>query len=103
MASEIARSTRILPGSCVANGFRHGASAVDNALVRPVLSAARANSTAPACDTTPDPEASTDSRGYNDVDLPTRLVLRSLRYFSPQQAELSLVRAPFFMNDTVSD
>ena len=36
-----------------------------------VRSAVRANNTAPACDTTPEPPRSTDNDGYHDVDLRT--------------------------------
>jgi hypothetical protein len=87
-ASAIARSTRTLPGSCWASGLRHGASAADYPLVRPVLSAVRASTTAPACDTTPEPPASTENLGYHDSG-----------FFNLRQVELSLLRAPFFVYD----
>jgi hypothetical protein len=98
MASEIARSQTILPGSWLASRLRHGANADDSAAIRPVAWAVRANATAPACDTTPDPVASTPNSGYDDVDFLTRLVLRFLRIFRLQQSELSQFRAPFSVN-----
>jgi hypothetical protein len=77
MASATARSQTILPGSWLASGLRQGDNAVDNAPIRPLRSAVRASATAPACDTTPRPVADADNDGYRDVDLPTRMVLRS--------------------------
>ena len=68
IAIATARSAMILPGSWVANGLRHRPSAVDNAVVRPVFSAVRSTTVAPAYDTTPVPEPSTDNNGYRDVD-----------------------------------
>lgn len=59
-------------------GVRHRASAIDNAVVRPVFSAIRNNTVAPACDTTPVPEPSADNDGYGGLDLLTRLVLVDL-------------------------
>jgi hypothetical protein len=79
IASATARSNTILPGSWLANGLRHGVNAPDKPPVSPARSAARSSTTDPACDTTPEPPASTTSRGYNDVDLPTRKVVRSVR------------------------
>jgi len=67
-ATATARSSRILPGSWMANGLRHGANAADNPAARPVFSAVRSNAMAPACDTTPRPVVSTDNDGYSDVD-----------------------------------
>lgn len=93
---------RALPGSCVANGLRHGASAFDNAVVRPVFSAVRNRVTAPACDTIPVPVVSTDSDGYRPIELPTRKVHLDSREFGPQPTELSQVGAPFFLIDTTS-
>jgi hypothetical protein len=61
----------------VASGFRHRANPHDNVRVNPVRSAVPISSSAPACDTTPRPPRSTDNFGYRDVDLLTRLVLRS--------------------------
>ncbi|GAA4739108.1 hypothetical protein GCM10023217_03590 [Gordonia alkaliphila] len=46
-----ARSAMILPGSCVANGVRHGASAVDTSAARLLASTVRVNRTVPAWDT----------------------------------------------------
>jgi hypothetical protein len=63
MASAIARSQTIFPGSWLANGLRHGASAADSAVDKPVACAARANATAPACDTTPRPVADANNDG----------------------------------------
>jgi len=62
-ATDTARSSRIFPGSCVANGLRHGANATVRAPPTPVFSAVRSNITAPAWDTTPVPVVSTDNDG----------------------------------------
>jgi len=51
------------PGSCVANGLRHGANATERAPPNPAFSAVRSNITAPAWDTTPVPVVSTDNDG----------------------------------------
>lgn len=62
----------IFPGSNCANGFRHNERCSERAVVSPVAFAVRSSVTAPACDTTPVPVASTDRVGYDDVDLLTR-------------------------------
>ena len=62
-ATAIARSTTVLPGSCTAKGFRHGANDSDNLLVNPILSAVRSSRTAPAWDTIEVPVASADNDG----------------------------------------
>jgi hypothetical protein len=48
IASEMARSSTILPGSCRVNGRRHGDSAALNAASRPTVAAVRVSSTPPA-------------------------------------------------------
>ncbi len=80
-ASDTARSRMILPGANCANGLRHGESCSDRAMVSPVTSAVRSKVTAPACDTTPVPVASTDRAGYDDVDFLTRMVLLDVGEF----------------------
>src|SRR5436190_2874314 len=101
-ATAIARSSRILPGSCTANGLRHDANAAGNPLVNPTASAVRSSNTAPACDTTCEPDPSAANRGYGDVDSLTEKVLLDLREFRLQQSEFSQVRAPFPVQDTRS-
>lgn len=58
----------ISPGSNCANSFRHDDELRERAAVSPVTSAVRSRVTAPACDTTPVPVASTDRVEYGDVD-----------------------------------
>jgi hypothetical protein len=62
-ASVTARSLTILAGSWAANGLRHGPSAPDRARSRPTARTVSVNAAAPAWDTTPDPPASTRTRG----------------------------------------
>jgi hypothetical protein len=52
-------------------GFRHGASADDNAQARPVLRAVSSSRTPPACETTPVPPPDTRTRGYDPLRLLT--------------------------------
>ncbi len=52
IARLTARSSRILPGSWRANGFRHGVNACDSAVVSPTVCAVLSNSVLPACGTT---------------------------------------------------
>ncbi len=52
MATLIARSSRIFPGSSTAHCLRDGANAADNSRSNPTLTAVVASSTAPAWDTT---------------------------------------------------
>jgi hypothetical protein len=64
-----------LAGSWVAAGLRHRASAWLNAASRPLTRNASTSVTPPACDTTPDPAASTPTRGYNPLRFFTWKVL----------------------------
>ena len=52
MATLIATSSRIFPGSNTAHCFRHGNSAADNARSKPILPAVATSNTAPAWETT---------------------------------------------------
>ena len=54
-ASVTARSVTTLPGSWIAIGLRHRASAVDNARSSPAARTVSTSATPPACDTTPTP------------------------------------------------
>ena len=91
IATATARPITIVAGSWITRGVRHRASAIDNALVRPVFSAIRNYAVDPACDTTPVPEPSADNDGYGGLDLLTRLVLVDHEIFEPSQVELSQV------------
>ena len=51
IATAIARSSRILPGLCTANGRIHGRNVVDSSRSSPIRLAVAASSTAPAWDT----------------------------------------------------
>src|SRR5664280_1210540 len=52
IATEIARSKRTFPGSCIANGRIHGRNAVDSSRSNPTFPAVAASSAAPAWATT---------------------------------------------------
>ncbi len=52
MATLIARSSRIFPGSSTAHCLRHGVNASDNTRSKPTLLAVATSNTAPAWDTT---------------------------------------------------
>jgi hypothetical protein len=66
----------------MAIGLCHGLNLSDKPLVKPVFSAVRSSSAAPACDATPDPSPSMTSRGYGDIDSLTRKVLQDLEKFN---------------------
>jgi hypothetical protein len=100
IASEIARSSGTLPGSCTANGLGHGANAADRPRPRPALSAVAASTTAPAWDTTRLPVASTRSSGYSPVDFRIRKVLLVLVGLVPSARPITQVGAPFVMINT---
>jgi hypothetical protein len=70
-----ARSVITLPGSCRAIGLHHGASAIDSPRPRPAARAASTSTTAPLCDTTPDPFESTWTRGYNPILFTLKVLL----------------------------
>ena len=63
----MARSAITFPGSCRANGLRHRARALDNAVSSPAARNVSTSETAPACDTTPTPDASGRTRGYSPI------------------------------------
>lgn len=70
-----ARSSSTFAGPCTTSGRRQGSNAVPSNRSSPSVRILSINSTARACETTPEPAASTLIRGYNLVDLPTRKVL----------------------------
>lgn len=82
-ATPSATSSRTLPGSCTARSLRHGVSAADIAVSRPVLRTVSTSSTAPVCETTPRPPPSTRTRGYNPIRLLTWRVLLSVQPTGP--------------------
>ena len=75
MATLIAGSSRIFPGSKMAHCLRQGANASDSARSKPTLPAVATSSTAPAWDTTRFAVVSTVNGGYKPVRLDTRKVL----------------------------
>ena len=66
-ATATARSSTILPGSCTANGSRHGANRLASNRSNLVTRAACTNSTAPAEETNNAPPAITRSHGRNRI------------------------------------
>ena len=94
-ANATARSSTILPGSWIANGFRHGRSAVDNDRPRPLVRIVSTSNTPPAWPTAADPLVSTCRRGYSPVVCFTWKVLPAPVRLIPREDPSSLVRSTF--------